>query len=151
MAESAIRAVIAALKRELESGTPLVTVPQDHPPGEEARVDFGEASVWIAGDFTPVESFHLRLSHSAKAVHDAFASEGQEALLEGAATIGVPSTAIAPSVVYSGRHRQRCDRGGSLGRVEQTVTQRHDGVTPLLPVLGIMADRWACRLPGASW
>jgi len=83
VAESTVRAVVAALKRELESGTALVTVPQVHPPGDEAEVDFGEASVWIAGVLTRVEIFHLRLSHSARSVHVAFASEGQEALLEG--------------------------------------------------------------------
>jgi hypothetical protein len=47
VAESTVRAVVAALKRELESGTVLVTVPKVHPPGDEAEVDFGEASVWI--------------------------------------------------------------------------------------------------------
>jgi len=83
VAESTVRAVVGGLKAELESGTRLVTVPQAHPPGAEAEVDFGEATVVIAGVPVKVEIFHLRLSHSARAVHVAFASEGQEALLEG--------------------------------------------------------------------
>jgi transposase len=83
VAESTVRAVVGEMKAELESGTRLVTVPQTHPPGDEAEVDFGEATVLIAGVPVKVEIFHLRLSHSAKAVHVAFASEGQEALLEG--------------------------------------------------------------------
>ena len=60
-----------------------MTVPQAHPPGDEAEVDFGEATIVIAGVAVKVDIFHLRLSHSARAVHVAFASEGQEALLEG--------------------------------------------------------------------
>ena len=64
----------------LASGTRLVTVPQAHPPGDEAEVDFGEATIVIAGVAVKVDIFHLRLSHSARAVHVAFASEGQEAL-----------------------------------------------------------------------
>ena len=83
VAESTVRAVVAEIKAELESGTRLVTVPQAHPPGDEAEVDFGEATIVIAGVPVKVDIFHLRLSHSARAVHVAFASEGQEALLEG--------------------------------------------------------------------
>jgi hypothetical protein len=80
--ESTVRAVVAAVTCELESGTALVTVPQAHPPGAEAEVDVGDATVVIAGLPVKVEIFHLRLSHSG-AVHVAFPSEGQEALLEG--------------------------------------------------------------------
>jgi len=83
VAESTIRAIVAEIRAELESGTRLVTVPQAHPPGDEAEVDFGEATIVIAGVPVRVEIFHLRLSHSARAVHVAFASEGQEELLEG--------------------------------------------------------------------
>lgn len=125
VAESTVRAFVAALKRELESGTVLVTVPQVHPPGDEAEVDFGEASVWIAGVLTRVEIFNLRLSHSAKAVHVAFASEGQEALLEGhvlafARLGGVPGRIrydnLKPAVarVLRGRDRIETDRFTAL-------------------------------------
>lgn len=77
VAESTIRRVVRALRAELESGTPLVTVPQTHPPGEEAEVDFGEATVIIAGAPVRVEIFNLRLSHSARSVHVAFGTESQ--------------------------------------------------------------------------
>ena len=83
VAESTVRRHVRAIRAELETGTSLVTVPQVHPPGDEAEVDFGEATVSIAGSPTKVGIFHLRLSHSAKAIHVAFGSEGQEALLEG--------------------------------------------------------------------
>ena len=71
------------MRRELESGTALVTVPQLHPPGAEAEVDFGEVSVWLGGVLTKLAMFVMRLSHSGGAVHVCFPSEGQEAFLEG--------------------------------------------------------------------
>ncbi len=121
VAESTVRAVVGEIKAELESGTRLVTVPQAHPPGDEAEVDFGEATIVIAGVPVKVDIFHLRLSHSARAVHVAFASEGQEALLEGhvlafARLGGVPGRIrydnLTPAVsrVLKGRDRVETDR-----------------------------------------
>jgi len=121
VAESTVRAVVAAVKRDLESGSALVAVPQAHPPGDEAEVDFGEATIVIAGVAVKVEIFHLRLSHSARAVHVAFASEAQEALLEGhvaafARLGGVPGRIrydnLTPAVsrVLKGRDRVETDR-----------------------------------------
>lgn len=121
VAESTIRAIVAEIRAELESGTRLVTVPQAHPPGDEAEVDFGEATIVIAGVPVKVEIFHLRLSHSARAIHVAFASEGQEALLEGHVLAfdrlgGVPGRIrydnLSPAVsrVLKGRDRIETDR-----------------------------------------
>ncbi len=125
VAESTVRAMVSELKRAIGSGTMLVTVPQVHPPGAEGEADFGEASVWIAGILTKVEIFHLRLSHSARAVHVAFASEGQEALFEGhldafARLGGVPGRIrydnLRPAVsrVLKGRDRTETDRFTAL-------------------------------------
>ncbi len=83
VAESTVRRHVRGIRAELESNTTLVTVPQAHPAGDEAEVDFGTASIWLAGVLTTVSIFNLRLSHSAKAVHVASGSEGQEAFLEG--------------------------------------------------------------------
>lgn len=83
VAEATVRRHVRAVRAELGTDGPQVSVPQTHPPGDEAEVDFGEASVVIAGAPLRVAIFHLRLSHSGAAVHVAFASEGQEALLEG--------------------------------------------------------------------
>ena len=44
VAESTVRGAVAGIRREIESGTSFVTVPQVHGPGDEAEVDFGEAS-----------------------------------------------------------------------------------------------------------
>lgn len=121
VAESTVRGVVAALRREIESGTRLVTVPQLHPPGEEAEVDFGEAAFVIAGVLTRLSIFHLRLSHSARSVHVASPSVGQEAFLEGHVLAferlgGVPARIrydnLKPAVarVLKGRDRVETER-----------------------------------------
>ncbi|MGA5305911.1 IS21 family transposase [Nucisporomicrobium flavum] len=56
---------------------------QTHRPGEEAEVDFGELWIRLAGVPTKVFMFALRMSFSGKAVHHVFASQGQEAFIEG--------------------------------------------------------------------
>ena len=83
VAESTVRAYAGRVRRELESGRSVVTIPQLHPPGEEAEVDFGGVSVWLDGVLTELSMFVLRLSHSGRAVHVCFPGEGQEAFLEG--------------------------------------------------------------------
>lgn len=59
------------------------TVPQVHLPGEEAEVDFADVWVRLAGVLTKCRLFTLRLSYSGKSVHRVFASQGQEAFLQG--------------------------------------------------------------------
>ena len=83
VAEATVRGCVARLRRELESGRTEVTIPQLHPPGEEAEVDFGSVSVYLDGELTELPMFLMRLSHSGRAVHVCFAGEGQEAFLEG--------------------------------------------------------------------
>ena len=60
-----------------------VAVPQTHPPGVEAEVDFGEFKAVIAGIVVTLWMFVLRLSHSGKAVHIAYANQAQESFLDG--------------------------------------------------------------------
>lgn len=61
----------------------MAFVPQTHLPGGEAEVDFGDVWVELAGELTKCFLFTLRLSYSGKAVHRVFASQGQEAFIEG--------------------------------------------------------------------
>jgi len=121
VAESTVRGYVAQVRRELESGSALVTVPQLHPPGEEAEVDFGEVSVWFGGVLTQLAMFVMRLSHSGQAVHRCFPSEGQEAFLEGHVAAferfgGVPARIrydnLKPAVsrVLVGRERVESER-----------------------------------------
>ncbi|MBG6185439.1 hypothetical protein IWX65_003418 [Arthrobacter sp. CAN_A214] len=51
---------------------PEVFVPQEHAPGAEAEVDFGEVWVVLAGVKTKCHMFTFRLSHSGKAIHRVF-------------------------------------------------------------------------------
>ena len=121
VAESTVRACVARLRRELESGRQVVTIPQLHPPGEEAEVDFGGVSVWLDGVLTELSMFLMRLSHSGRAVHVCFPGEGQEAFLEGHALAfrrlgGVPrrirydNLSSAVTRVLRGRDRVESDR-----------------------------------------
>jgi transposase len=83
MAESSVRHLVARLRRELSSGRSLVSVPQTHPEGREAEVDFGEFQALIAGVMTKLWMFVLRMSHSGRAVHVAYANQASESFLDG--------------------------------------------------------------------
>ena len=68
-----------------EAGRALeeVFVPQTHEPGAHGEVDFADLWIILAGVKTKVFLFTFRLSFSGKAVHRAFATQSQEAFLEG--------------------------------------------------------------------
>ncbi len=69
---------------EVEAGRRVeVFVPQEHAPGMEAEVDFGEVWVVLAGIKTKCHMFVFRMSHSGKAIHRIYPTQGQEAFLEG--------------------------------------------------------------------
>ena len=125
VAEATVRAYVGRVRRELESGRSVVTIPQLHPPGEEAEVDFGGVSVWLDGVLTELSMFVLRLSHSGRAVHVCFPGEGQEAFLEGHTLAldrlgGVPrrirydNLSSAVTRVLLGRDRIESDRFTAL-------------------------------------
>ena len=102
-----------------EAGRTLeqVFVPQSHEPGGEAEVDFADLWIILDGRRTKVHLFTFRLSYSGKAVHRAYATQSQEAFLEGHVAAfdvlgGVPVTHIkydnlksAVSRVLFGRSR----------------------------------------------
>jgi transposase len=83
VAESSVRALVARLKTEIGGDRAQVMVPQTHAPAEEAEVDFGEFTAVIGGALMKVLMFCLRLSHSGKAVHVAYANQTQESFLDG--------------------------------------------------------------------
>ena len=83
VAESSVRGLVAALKVEVGLDRRQVAVPQTHLPGVEAEVDFGEFRAVIAGVVMTLWMFVLRLSHSGKAVHIAYANQAQESFLDG--------------------------------------------------------------------
>jgi transposase len=103
-------AVEAAARAAAGSGVVDGFVPQQHPPGAEAEVDFADLWVRLAGQMTKCFLFTLRLSHSGKAVHRVFASQGQEAFLEGHVAAfevlgGVPAGQIRYDNLRSAVHR----------------------------------------------
>ena len=110
---------------DVEAGRRVeVMVPQEHAPGAEAEVDFGELWIVLAGIKTKVFLFTFRLSHSGKAVHRIYATQGQEAFLEGHIAAfheigGIPTrhirydnltSAVAQVVNAPGRERVENDR-----------------------------------------
>lgn len=117
VAESTVRNVVARLRTEIGASRTQVMVPQTHPPAEEAEVDFGEFTAVIAGVLMKLFMFCLRLSHSGKAVHVAYANQAQESFLDGhvrafEALGGVPIGMIRydnlkPAVIRVALGRQR--------------------------------------------
>lgn len=121
-----VRDYVARRRAEiaLGAGRPVAEafVPQTHEPGAEAECDFAELFVDLAGTRTKVFLFTLRLSYSGRAVHRVFASQGQEAFLEGhlhafARFGGVPWDKVrydnltpAVSKVLGGRDRDESPR-----------------------------------------
>ena len=84
---SAVRDYVAKRRPEIWAaagkGLEDAFVPQTHEPGAEGEVDFADLWIDLAGVRTKVFLFTMRLSFSGKAVHRAYATQGQEAFLEG--------------------------------------------------------------------
>lgn len=122
-----VREYVATRRREIriEAGRePANTfIPQEHLPGREAEVDFGEVAIRLRGELVTCTLFSLRLSYSGKAVHRISTSAGQEAFFEGHAHAfralgGVPTgkirydnlKAAVASVIGFSRQRVEADR-----------------------------------------
>ncbi|MGI9005114.1 MAG: IS21 family transposase, partial [Streptosporangiaceae bacterium] len=83
LAEVTVSRYVARRRVELGLDRIEVAVPQAHLPGAEAEVDFGEFHAAIAGELLKLWMFVMRLSSSGRAFHAAFATQAQEAFLEG--------------------------------------------------------------------
>ena len=83
VSEVTVSRYVARRRAELGLDRVEVAVPQAHLPGAEAEVDFGEFHAMIAGTLVKLWLFVLRLSCSGRAFHVAFATQAQEAFLEG--------------------------------------------------------------------
>lgn len=125
VAEPSVRRVVRTIRAELDDRTGEVTIVARHAPGDEAEVDFGQATIILAGEPLVVHLFHLRLSASAKGVTLAFLGEDQAALLEGHVLAferigGVPARirydnlTAAVARVLAGRDRVETDRFTAL-------------------------------------
>ena len=111
-------------------------VPQVREPGAEAEVDFGDVTVELAGQLTRCFLFAFRLSCSGKGVHRVYASQAQEAFLEGHVTAfevtgGVPFRQI--------RYDNLSPGGGQGAGRPQPHRDRPVAVVPgLLRVRGVL-------------
>jgi transposase len=95
VSESTVRLFVAQLKAVLHQLAAEVSVVQEHAPGAEAEVDFGEFEARVGGEKVRLWLFIMRLSASGRSFAIAFAHQAQEAFFEGhvlafAAFGGVP-------------------------------------------------------------
>jgi transposase len=81
--ESTVRRFVAEVRARQEVPLVEVMVPQRHPLGEEAEVDFGTISVYLAGVLCELQLFIMRLSASGRSFPRAYLSECQEVFLDG--------------------------------------------------------------------
>jgi transposase len=99
VSESAVRGFVAEVKAELANVAMDVTVGQEHVPGADAEVDFGEFRARIDGQLLVLQLFVMRLSASGRGFAVAFVHQAQEAFFEGHALAfahfgGVPTGLI---------------------------------------------------------
>jgi transposase len=83
VSESTVRHYVATAKRRRPMAAAEVMVPQTHPLGYEAEVDFGSVSFYLDGVLTSAWMFVMRLSASGKGYHRVYANQAQEAFIDG--------------------------------------------------------------------
>jgi len=119
--ESTVRRYVAAAKRALPPIVARVIVPQSHPLGAEAEVDFGQVSFFLDGFATEGWMFVMRLSASGRGFHRIYLNQAQQAFLDGHVRAfshfgGVPGRIrcdnLKPAVVrvLKGRDRAESER-----------------------------------------
>lgn len=119
--ESTVRRYVAEVKARRPVALAQVNVPQSHPAGEEAEVDFGQITFRLAGELVIGRMFVMRLSASGKAFHRIYANEAQEVFIDGHVRAfehfgGVPARIrydnLKPAVVrvLKGRDRKETER-----------------------------------------
>ncbi len=120
--ESTVRRYVAEARRRQPMVLREVTVPQRHPLGEEAEVDFGSVSFHLNGIPTEGWMFVMRLSASGRGYHRIYLNQAQQVFLDGHVRAfehfgGVPNLRIRydnlkPAVarLLKGRDRQETER-----------------------------------------
>ena len=83
VSEPTVRRYVAEARRNRVRPPASVVVPQTHPLGEEAEVDFGEISFMISGVAMKGWMFVMRLSASGRAFHRIYLNQAQEAFFDG--------------------------------------------------------------------
>jgi transposase len=125
VSEGTVRRYVASAKGRRPIPVAEVMVPQTHPLGYEAEVDFGAVSFTLQGTLVQGWMFVMRLSASGKGFHRVYANQAQEAFFDGHVRAfshfgGVPQRVrydnLKPAVarVLLGRSRQETDRFSAL-------------------------------------
>jgi transposase len=83
VSEASVRRYVAIARSRRERPVAKVMVPQSHPLGDEAEVDFGEFTVTLAGEAVKAWMFVMRLSASGRAFHRIYLNQAQEAFVDG--------------------------------------------------------------------
>jgi transposase len=121
VSEGTVRRYVARAKGRRPIPLAEVMVPQAHPLGYEAEVDFGSVSFFQAGEVVQAWMFVMRLSASGKGYHRVYANQAQEAFFDGHVRAfehlgGVPGRLrydnLKPAVarVLLGRNRRESER-----------------------------------------
>lgn len=121
VAESTVRRYVREARRQIGVAIAEVSVPQTHPLGEEAEVDFGQISFLLDGVLVEGWMFVLRLSASGRGFHRIYLNQAQQVFLDGHVRAfahfgGVPETIrydnLKPAVVrvMKGRDRKETER-----------------------------------------
>ena len=121
VAESTVRGYVTEARRRQQFPLVKVSVPQHHPLGDEAEVDFGAVFAYIAGALTELHLFVMRLSASGRSYARAYLNEAQECFLDAHVRAfchlgGVPrrvrydNLRAAVERVLRGRNRKETDR-----------------------------------------
>ncbi|HEY7010232.1 MAG TPA: IS21 family transposase [Jatrophihabitantaceae bacterium] len=116
--ESTVRRYVAEVRRRQPAVTVQVKVPQWHPLGAEAEVDFGQLAFYLDGVLTEGWMFVFRLSASGRGFHRVYMNQAQQAFLDGHVRAlehmgGVPGRVrydnLKPAVVRVLRGRDRAE------------------------------------------
>jgi transposase len=83
LGESTVRRYVAAARRRSGMSVVEVMVPQTHPLGAEAEVDFGNVSFYLGGLLTEGWMFLMRLSASGRGYHRVYLNQAQQVFLDG--------------------------------------------------------------------
>lgn len=81
--ESTVRRYVGQVRRGQAQPLIDIAVPQHHPPGRDAEVDFGDISIYLGGLLTEAHLFVMRLSSSGRAFRRAYLNQAQEVFLDG--------------------------------------------------------------------
>lgn len=83
VSEPRVRVVVAQIRKELRNDVSKVPIVQQHEPGDEAEVDFGDVYAVVDGVQLRLYMFAMRLSASGRGFHRIYATCAQEAFLDG--------------------------------------------------------------------